>query len=161
MTTTVEVERSDQDHLRPAPVASPPAPSRPAPLPERWDDIPDHLPPDLLPPSPAVEHDQGEAGPNRPQGGVRVIERGQLPVLARARLGIAALAICAAMAVGAGALSAGDRPATSPRAVAPVASAVDATSAGDRPATTTGCSATAAVSEILRLSAPSCSGPIR
>ena len=161
MTTTVEVERSDQDHLRPGWTASPPAPSRPAPLPERWDDIPDHLPPDLLPPSPAVEHDQAEARRRRPLGGVRVIERPQVPVLDRARLGIAALALCAAMAVGAGALSAGDRPDPSPPAVAPVASAVDATPAGDLPATTTGCSANAAVSEILRLSAPRCSGAIR
>lgn len=161
MTTTVEAERSDQDHLRPGAVASPPAPSRPAPLPERWDDVPDHLPPDLLPSSPAVEHDQAEAGPRRPRGGVPVIARAQVPVADRARLGIAACALCAAMAVGAGALSAGDRPDSSLRTVAPVPSAVAATPAVDPPAATTGCSADAAVSEVLRLSAPRCSGAIR
>ncbi len=160
MTTTVEIEETHQDHLRPGQTAALPAPSRPAPLPERWETIPDHLPPDLLPPPAVVETQLAEPAPRRPLGGVRVIPRGQVPVLDRARLGVLAFALCAAIAVGAVAVS--ERVDTSPRSAPPVASVVDATPAADllasKPA---GCAATTGVSEILSLSAPRCSGAIR
>lgn len=115
MSTTIQADR-------PATQVQPPRIERPVPT------VPDHVPPEV-----AAEHPDAAAvvaaPPARPapQGGVRVVGRGEeRPAWALRILGLAACAFLAALSAGSGNAGGGASPVTEPAATTTAPSAVSA-----------------------------------